>query len=418
MKFLQAAIMSAMIVSPVSLAHATISSDDPEVLVKDGEFFGEIRYRYEHVEQDGFDKDAQAHTVRTEFGFKTGVYNGFQGLIAAQVVQNIGDNDFNSTTNGNTTYPIIADPNVTEINELWLSWSGLPQTSVKIGRQKLGSNNQRFIGGVAWRQNDQTYDAITVKNSRIENLDLKYSYVGNVNRIFGDDHPQGDLDSSIHLMDVKYKFADWLTIAGYGYLMEFDLLPARSAQTFGLRATGKLPLSDDWTFLYEAEMATQEDYKNNTASYDEEYYHIAPAIKGYGFMFKAGYEVLGGDGTDAFQTPLATAHKYNGWADAFLNIPAAGLEDAYISASYQLNDTNTLFDNTKFTIMYHNFDSNDSSSGDYGEELDLLVGKTFDLPDTIKPFKSLGVSLKYADYDGDSGIVDRNKVWLQFGLKF
>ena len=31
----------------------------------------------------------------------------------------------------------------------------------------------------------------------------------------------------------------------------------------------------------------------------------------------------------ALQTPLATLHKFNGWADLFLTTPNAGLEDAY-----------------------------------------------------------------------------------------
>lgn len=404
-----------MITSPVS---ATSHGDDPEILVKDGKFFGEVRFRYENVEQDGFSNDANAYTVRNNFGFKTGVYKDFQGLIEGQVVRNVGSDDFNSTTNGNTDFPIIADPDVAELNELWLSWSGLPQTKIKIGRQKINIDNQRFVGTVAWRQNDQTFDAAQITNTSIDNLKLQYAYVDNVNRIFGGDNALGDLDSNIHIANASYKFDHWLKLTGYAYLFDFDELASRSSKSYGLRATGKLPINDSWTFFYEAEAATQDDYANNTASYDEEYYHIAPGIKGHGFTLKAGYEELGGDGTDSFQTPLATGHKFNGWADVFLNTPAAGLEDRYVFGAYTVSGTNSMLDGTRFRAIYHDFDSNDSSGGDLGDELDLDVSKSFTLPDSGQPFKKLNVALKYSDYDGDSGVASREKVWVQVGVKF
>ena len=412
---------SALFLALTPNAYATTSSDDPEIFIKDGKFFGEVRYRYEHVEQDGFANDADAHTVRTNLGFKTGIYRDFQALIEAQIVQSFGDEDFNSTTNSNTAFPIVADPDVTEINELWLSWSGLPQTTIKAGRQKINIDNQRFVGTVGWRQNDQTFDAVQITNSSIENLNLLYSYVGNVNRIQGDDNALGDLDSDVHLANASYQFADWLKLTGYGYWLDFDEVPGLSSMTYGLRATGSVPINDDWTFFYEAEGAIQEDNGNNTANYDEEYYHIAPGIKGHGFTLKAGYEELGGDGTNAFQTPLATLHKFNGWADAFLNTPDVGLEDIYVSASYKVSGTDSFFDGTKFTAVYHDFDSHDGGTGDLGDEIDLSIGRSFTLPDAGQPFKKVNVLLKYADYDGETATgvdASREKVWLQFSIKF
>lgn len=394
------------------------AGDDVESIVKEGHFFGEARYRYEHVDQDGIANDADASTLRTNIGFKTGAYRDFQALIEAQFVGNIGANDFNDTVNGKTTYPVVADPDTAEINQAWLSWSGIPDTVIQAGRQGINIDNQRFVGTVGWRQNDQTFDALQITNSSLDNLSLQYAYVGNVNRIFGDDNTLGDLDSEVHIANAAYKFANWLKLTGYGYWIELDRLAARSSQTLGVRATGHAAITDDWTFFYEAEAATQDDYANNTASYDEGYYHLAPGIKGKGFTFKAGYEVLGSDGTNAFQTPLATLHKFNGWADAFLNTPNAGLEDTYVSASYQTSGTNTAFDGTKITAVYHDFDSNNSSSGDFGDELDLSISKSFTLPDAGQPFEKVNVLLKYADYDGNSGVASREKFWLQIGVKF
>lgn len=411
----------ALLISGTALTvFPAFAGDDVESIIMEGKFFGEARYRYEYVDQKGpapITDNAHASTVRTNLGFKTGEYKDFQALLEAQFVGNIGANDFNDTTNSKTSYPVVADPDTAEINQAWLSWSGIPDTVIQAGRQGINIDNQRFIGTVGWRQNDQTFDSVVVTNSSLPNLNLLYSYIGNVNRIFGDDHPLGDLDTNTHIAHAAYKVTDWLTVTGYGYWLDLDLAPASSSKTFGARLTGDVPLSDSWSFFYEAEAATQSDHGNNPANYDEEYYRLSPGIKGHGWTFQAGYEELGGNGTNAFQTPLATLHAFNGWADKFLTTPAAGLEDAYGKVSYKVSNVGQWVDGTALTAVYHNFNGN--SSGDFGSELDLSVGKSFALPDAGQPFKSVNVLVKYADYNADDApFTDTQKAWLQVGVKF
>ncbi|MEM6780476.1 MAG: alginate export family protein [Pseudomonadota bacterium] len=415
MKYFVALAFAACLISSPALA--TMDPNDPEILITDGEFFGEIRYRYEHVEQGSFANDADAHTVRTNVGFKTGTFKNFQALFEGQIVQNVAEEDFNSLDNGQTTFPVVADPNTGEINRAWIAYSGIPDTNIKIGRQAMNIDNQRFIGTVGWRQNDQTFDALSITNESIDKFSFMYSYIHDVNRIFEGSTPPDDLDSESHIAGVSYNVADWLKLKGYGYWLEFDNAAALSSQTYGIRATGDVPIANtDWTFFYEAEAATQEDYGNNTASYDEEYYHIAPGIKGHGFSLKVGYEELGGNGTNAFQTPLATLHKFNGWSDQFLATPAAGLEDTYVAASYKVSGTQTHFDGTKLHAAYHEFDGD--SSGDFGSELNLSVGKTFKIDDGFG-FDSVSLLVKYADYDAeDAPRTDTEKLWFQIGFKF
>lgn len=395
------------------------AGDTLESLIKEGDFFGEVRYRYEFVDQDGpvpVTDNAKAGTIRTNIGFKTGKYQDFQALLEAQIVQNMGANNFNDTVNGKTSFPIVADPDNEEINQAWLSWSGIDGAEIKLGRQGINLDNQRFIGTVDWRQNDQTFDSVVFNYSGIEKANLSYGYIANVNRIFGDDHTLGDLDSSSHFINASYGFTEWFKITGYGYWLEFDRLPARSSETYGLRATGKTLITENWSFAYEAEAATQSDRGNNMASYDEEYYHIAPSVSGHGFTFGAGYEVLGGDGANAFQTPLATLHKFNGWADKFLDTPAAGLEDAYVSASYKVTGLNKAVDGTTLTAVYHDF--NGDENGDFGSEFDASVGKSFELPKEL-PFEKFNILVKYADYNAeDAPFTDTQKFWLQVGVNF
>ena len=101
--------------------------------------------------------------------------------------------------------------------------------------------------------------------------------------------------------------------------------------------------------LYRAEYATQSDYADNPADYSTDYYALEGGIAAAGLTAKVGYEVLGSDnnGTASFKTPLATLHKFNGWADKFLVTPAAGLEDLYASLAWKPGKNSVLKD-TRF----------------------------------------------------------------------
>lgn len=397
----------------------SFAENGAERLLTEGRLFGELRYRYEHVDQDGpasIAGKANAGTLRANIGFETGKYKDFQALLEAQFVQKIGAHDFNDTVNGKGRFPVVADPDNQEINQAWLSWSGIRGAEFKLGRQGINLDNERFIGTVNWRQNDQTFDSLLFNYTGIENAVFSYGYIHNVNRVFGDDHPLGDLDSNSHFVNLSYRFTDWIKVTGYGYQLKFDRLPARSSQIFGVRAVGKTSLTENWVFSYEAEAAHQSDYGNNTSSYDEQYYHFSPSVSGYGWTFTAGYEVLGGNGTNAFQTPLATLHKFNGWADKFLDTPAVGLEDAYIGVSYKLSGINTALDGTAFTAIYHDFSGNER--GNFGSEIDLSIGRSFDLSDSF-PLKKVNLLAKYADYHAkDMPYTDTQKAWLQLGISF
>lgn len=404
----------------IACASPALANEAEDSLIKKGAFYGDVRYRYETVDQDGpapITDDATASTIRARLGFKTGVYRDFQALFETDIVGKLGDEDYNDGKNGFTQFPVIADPHTVELNQLWLSWAGIPDSVVKIGRQVINIDNQRFVGSVGWRQNDQTFDAASIENKSVENLALSYTYVRTVNRVFGHEHPQGDWGGDTHLAHASYAFAPWLNAATYGYWLDFDIAPASSDKTYGLRLTGDVPVDDAWTFFYEAEAAKQYDHGDNTADYDESYYLLAPGIKGHGLTLQAGFESLGGDGTAAFQTPLATLHAFNGWADKFLTTPANGLEDAYAKVSYKVSGVNKMVDDTVFDAVYHDFNAEETSA-DYGTEWNLQISRTFKTEKTTYPFKEWSASIKYADYDAEDLFTDTQKVWLTVGTKF
>jgi len=203
------------------------------------------------------------------------------------------------------------------------------------------------------------------------------------------------------------------------YWMDFDLSPASSNRTYGLRLTGDVPLNDAWTFFYEAEGARQHDHGNNPANYSESYYHLAPGIKWDGLSLQAGLEKMGGNGVSAFQTPLATLHAFNGWADKFLTTPANGLEDRYGKISYKVSGIGKWADNTVLDIVYHDFNA-DRTGNDYGTEWDYQISRTFKTEKETYPFKEWSVSLKYADFNDDdvAAVTDTQKFWITISTKF
>jgi hypothetical protein len=391
-----------------------------EKFFTEGGFGGQLRYRYEYVEQDGpmpVNDDAKASTLRANLSYKSGEYKKINGFIEGQAILHLGNDRFNDTVNGKTSYPVVADPDDLALNQFWLSWAGVPGAEIKLGRQIINIDNQRFIGSVDWRQNDQTFDAAVGSYSAInKNLQLQYGYIWNVNRVFGDDHPLGDLKSRNHFLRGSYHFFGGLNVAAYGYWLDFDRQSASSSRTIGLRGIGKRLIADGLSLNYEAEYAWQQDHASNPVSYNENYYHLAAGLAYEGITAGLGQELLSGDGTVAFQTPLATLHKFNGWADRFLVTPVAGLKDSYATLGYKLTTEEAWLAGTELVAVYHDFRGD--SGGDYGHEWNISASRAFELPKGIV-FDKAVVTLKYADYTAqDMPYTDTQKVWLQLGVSF
>ncbi len=371
----------------------------------------DVRYRYEWVDQANLGKKAHASTLRSRLGYTTGVFMGVSGFLEFEDVTVIGNEQYNSTANGMGQYPVVADPGDTEINQAYLKFTGVEHLSVTGGRQRIKLDNDRFIGNVGWRQNEQTFDAVRFVFSPMEGLTGTYIYLENVNRIFGAHHPNpANANSRMesHLAHAAYNRLSVLKVSVYGYWLDFDDAPTASNQTLGLRLNGVVPVGR-LKMQYTAEYADQSDYAGGLSTNDAEYFLGEIGLSGSGVSVKAGAEWLGGDGVYGFQTPLATLHAFQGWADKFLVTPANGVKDLYAAASAKVAGI-------KFVAVYHVFTS-DKANIDYGTELDLLAVK--------KLSDHYLVGIKYAHYDADSDMnntggtaVDVEKLWLTAQVTF
>lgn len=364
--------------------------------LKNGKPIFNARLRYEYANIESLD-EANALTIRPRFGYETGSFNNFKALIEGEHTSSIiPDHNYSAPGQVVPGKSVIADPEGSEINQAYLSYSNYDSV-VKLGRQRIILDNARFIGNVGWRQAEQTYDAISLSNNSIDDLQLSYAYISQVNRIF---YTAWDSDS--HVLNISYSGLPDMKIGAYSYLLSFDSSPVNGSDTFGLYVDGSLPTTENFTISYHAEYAFQEEGSESPLDYSANYYHLNLGGTYKKFSFGGGYEVLGSDGgTTAFRTPLATLHAFNGWADAFLATPANGLQDAYGFIGYK-------FGNVPVKAFYHHF-SSDEGSMDYGNEVDLVA--------TYKLNSNWSALAKYAYFTGSSGMRDIQRFWLQLDWK-
>lgn len=372
---------------------------------------GEIRARYEMVDMSDSAPDApnaNAFTNRLTVGVGADLF-GTDWLKAYAEMTDVRalNNNYNDgyAGNGAENHDTVADSEQTRLTQAYVDIK-LGKPTLRIGRQMINLDNQRFVGAVGWRQMFQTFDAYTLTCNSIENLNVFASYVTQRNTIAYDGKDQGrDL-----LLNASYKVMPELKVTAYGYLL------GSTHDTYGVALTGNAAVSDGVKLNYRAEYATQTDASIDNSDgpdnvkADASYYNLEVGVNVSGILAGLGYEVLSGDSDGAgeetsFQTPYATGHAFNGWADMFLTTPASGLEDMSAMIGYTSKDIGTL------KVIYHDFQS-EVTSDDLGSEIDAVYTRA------VPGVNGLVGTLKVADYDADAHSVDTTKFWVMLDYKF
>jgi len=353
-----------------------------------------FRARYEGVDQDGIDDNANALTVKSRITVKTGSYNNLSLGLEVDNVSALVD-DYNSTINGNSKYPVVADPEGTDINQAFLKYN-VENFTFTGGRQRILHDNQRFVGGVGWRQNEQTYDGIRAQyNTGAFNVD--YSYIHNINRIFSDKSAKGNHKGAFHLVNGNYKINKNHKVIAFAYILDYDTALTSSSSTYGATYNGKFGAVN-----VKASYASQSDNGDNPNNFTADYLNAEVGSKFGAVTVLGGYEVLGSDNGVGFSTPLATLHKFQGWTDKFLGTPGEGVQDIYLTVKGAVSGV-------KLAATYHDL-SSDVGSKDWGSEIDLVA--------SYKVNKNYGVLAKFASYSADDHATDTSKLWLQLVAKF
>ncbi|MBS0589741.1 MAG: alginate export family protein [Proteobacteria bacterium] len=363
----------------------------------------DLRYRYEQVDDSAFARDAEANTLRIRLGYRWVFAPGWQAYAEGAHVQALFGERYNSTANGRTSYPTVVDPPSSQINQAYLAYAN-DAFAATLGRQRIVLDNQRFFGNSGWRQNEQTFDALSARYTVAGGGPvIRYIYLGDVQRVNGHDNPNPLLrewDLNGHLLNVSQPLPLG-TLTGYGYWVENRDIATLSTRTTGLRWTGSKPVADvklGWTIEY----AHQSDWGNNPLALSASYRLLEPSLTWQGVTFKAGWEVLGGNGRYGFATPYATLHAFNGWADRFLTTPKDGLDDRYLGAEGKLGKST-------WTLVWHDYRA-DRGGRAFGSEWDAQL---------VYPLRpNLGLLLKYADYQADGYAANGRKLWASVEYRY
>ncbi|QQD21154.1 hypothetical protein GJQ54_04920 [Oceanospirillaceae bacterium ASx5O] len=378
-------VLSAAIAIGSLVLASSAGAEELSQFISAGKATADLRLRYENNDTDNNLKTADALTLRSRLGLQSGRVNGFSALVEIDDIRALVDN-YSPESPG---YNLVADPEDTEFNRVQISWNN-DKFSAVLGRQRILLDNTRFVGNVGWRQNEQTFDAVKF-GYKTPVYQAQYAYINQVNDI-----TFNDIDVSHHLINVNYSGFKPGSLTGYAYLLEDDATDT-SNDTYGVRFSGKQAVND-LSVLYSAEYALQK-----TDNFDASYLALEGGVLVQGVTLALGYESLGSDdGAYGFQTPLATKHAFNGWADKFLNTPNDGLTDTYVKVATAVAGVNLL-------AFYHDY-SSEQGSDDKGNEVNVQAGKNFG--------KYYSAGVKYAAYrKGDNG-TDTDKAWLWLEAKF
>ncbi|OIQ83458.1 hypothetical protein GALL_347390 [mine drainage metagenome] len=411
--------------------------------IKQGTNMSSFRLRYEYDDLNGSpaaDKYAEGLTLRSLVGWQTASFDNFS--FAAQMIDvgKLQDNFNDSTTGlqaitagsnqpGKLAYAKIIDPDYTGVNQLYLDWTGLQGTLVRLGRQQVNLDNVRFIGDIGFRQVMQVFDGVSALNQSLPDTDAYLAHYGSVRQVDTVLRTGGHLD----IAHVKYHLSPTESLVGYGYFSTFDDLgfgqawfgaAAANAQAnqsnkiLGLRLDGAHSLDAGWKALYTAEYAKQNGFQGGDSRIDANYYKIGGGASYDNLSLRLDQEKLSSNhGLYAFQTPFGTNHLFQGWTDKFLATPAEGLIDSFITGTCKYADFS-------FFADYHLYQSDmrfnevgGGTGGRYGTEWNAAVSYAYD--------KHISTKVEYGKFsEGDhyntsanspvqtNRIRDTEKLWL------
>ncbi len=346
----------------------------------DVNFFADARIRYQTVQQENLDENAQALTLRAKGGVEVEVSDLFSALIEIEGSEQLID-DFNDTVNGRFDVPTILDVETIELNRLQLQSEIIPKTRVTLGRQTFALDNWRFLGDWKFRQNDQTIDALRIETS-IGKGRANLGYFNKVHRHFGNDSPVGEFAGDSYVLNFSHPVPiGQVSLFHYA----FDLGTGNSSApvntlsnvTTGIRWHGRRNW-DKFGIAWDASVARQSDFADNPNDYKALYADLGVNLEYEDLQLSVGVESLGSDDGVAVQTPLGSLHGFQGVTDRFFRTPADGLRDYHTGLKYDVGNIGP-FERIQARAGYHWFKS-DRNVRDYGRELNFgLSGKIKDV---------------------------------------
>ena len=373
-------------------------------------FSGDLRLRYQGLERDDFAENAEALTLRFRGSVEADIFRQTSALIEVEGVVALVD-EFNDGTGDRPLFPVIPDPEGIELNRLQIISEIIPKTRITAGRQRIALDDWRFIGAFPFRQNDQTIDALRFETTAIGPGILDVGYFNKVHRPLGPDNAGGVFEGESFF--ANYNLATTIgRVSVFHYATELETGPVGprrhvgSSQTTGIRVIGRRdakPVSVVWQGSY----AKQSDYSDTPNDFSVDYGLAELSLKPADFTFKFRAEKLGSDNGQSLQTPLASLHRFQGFADQFLTTPPDGVRDYSVFAQYDFGSLGPFTDIK--TFGRHHWFKADTDGRNYGREVNLSLKAKVN---------KVGIALEFADYKAETFSSDTRTFFVTTEFSF
>ncbi|MEM1260208.1 MAG: alginate export family protein [Bacteroidota bacterium] len=356
-----------------------------------GEFVFNGKLRFWHANDEAA-KSSQAYTLGTNFGYQTRTYRGFQVYIEGESTVALTPDQYFDGVNDQTDRTNVTDPETLELNQLHVAYNTLfneTELEVKVGRQSAMVEDERFIGRVQARQDDQTLDALygKIQNDQ-RGMAFEYAYMYQINRLVAE---EADWRSDSHVFMFRYYKNEKVRFGLFAHLLDFqEDSPSLSNQTYGITLDrGPLP-KDKVALNYKTAFAYQSDYGENATDYGAFLVGLEAGVSLPSLgIFNIGYELAtSDDGIASYQFPLSTGQRLHRISDVFIDPPADGLHNPYVTAEF-----NELFWGIGGFFGYHAYFSEEEGTF-FGQEIDLVIYKQI-VPDLLK------AEITYGSFFGD-----------------
>ena len=328
----------------------------------------QLRPRYTHVNQTNKPETARAENMRLLLGYRTAPIGDFE--FTGQLV-NVSWREPKRATyepgSFASEYPLIADSDKSDVNLLHADYVGLPDLRVRLGRQMIKLDNERFVGSADMRQMPQVFDAASARYTGVPDTEIYAAHAWHVRTYFGN-----RFQTRTTLLNVRVQSELGLSVGAYGYFQDQPQinnatgLADNSNRIVGARVEGNTPPANALSWYYTAEVAQQRPYAGGDQRIRATYERLAfgPTWKKYSAQLN--YERLGSNGGRyGFQMPLSY-NTFQGWAYNYFSTPAEGVRD--LNASFA-----AAFGRLDLALKRHRFTA-DFGGAALGTEWDLALG--------------------------------------------
>ena len=306
----------------------------------------------------------------------------------------------------------LGDVASTALHEGWGELFFCKSFSLRAGRQELVYDDHRLLGNVDWVQQARSHDAAVLKfNKAGWRADLGAAYNNEKENLF---KAKYTLDNYrvLAFLYLSKTFKEKLSMSLLGITdgthvkdsLSDDIKYRHTAGPLLTFKTKGLELSGSFYYQFGQDVAGK-DIRAFLALFNA-LYKVKGVTLGAGVDVVSGTDALdaGNKNNNSFNTLYATNHKFYGFMDHFINLPAhtanGGLIDPYARLGYKFSDKINAY------IDYHYFllENNVADPANPSEALDKGLGSEIDAVFNYNIFPMVNIQAGYSMMFGTSSL--------------